>query len=266
MAGFIRKAMYAGSWYPSVKGAVKNYIIPDAKKREVIGCIIPHAGWMFSGKIMGEVFSGIEPPETFVILSPNHTGLGESVSILPEGGWDTPSGIVQTDEVFADKLLACAGVLKADKLAHLQEHSIEVLLPFIKYMFTESKIVPISFYDYSFDVCDDIGNAIADVIAATSKKVVVIASTDMSHHVTQKVAEEKDKLAIEQITKMNPKKMLEVIEDNEISMCGSGPVAAMLITAKKMGAKNVEIVKHATSGDVTHDYDVVVGYLGAVVY
>lgn len=278
----IRKAICAGTWYPREKKEIEKYLDLKAKKEKVIGCVCPHAGWVYSGKVAGAVysrinFSGINQP-FFVLIGPNHTGIGASASIMTKGEWEMPLGKIKIAEELANLILEKSQVLDEDNEAHLQEHSLEVQIPFIQYFFPQAEIVPISLSDYRLSTCQDIGQAIAQAISKEqpvprvcqgseerAKSVVIVASTDMTHYEPQKIAEKKDKLAIDKILELNPEGLLEAVKKEDISMCGSGPTAVVLFAAKKLGVKSAQLVLYQTSGNVTGDYSAVVGYAGIII-
>jgi len=267
----IRKAICAGTWYPREKKEIEKYLDLKTKKEKVIACICPHAGWMYSGKVAGAVYSkidmsGVAQP-LFVLIGPNHTGLGESASIMISGEWQLPLGNLKITEELASSILENSQILEDDPEAHLQEHSLEVQLPFIQYFFPKAQIVPITLSDYRLSTCQDIGEAIAQAISQQqiANSVILVASTDMTHYEPQKIAEKKDKLAIDKILQLDPEGLLEIVRKEDISMCGSGSTAAVIFAAKKLGAKLAELVLYRTSGDVTGDYSAVVGYAGLTI-
>lgn len=267
----VRKAICAGTWYPKEKKEIEKYLDLKAKKEKVIACVCPHAGWMYSGKVAGAVYSridltGIDEP-IFILIGPNHTSLGEPASIMLSGEWQLPLGNIKIAQELASSILENSEILEDDPDAHLQEHSIEVQLPFIQYFFPQAQIVPIALSDYRLSTCQDIGQAIAQAInkEQRAKSIVIVASTDMTHHEAHKVAEKKDKLAIDKILSLDPEGLLETVRKEDISMCGSGPTATVIYAAKKLGAKNTELILYQTSGDVTGDYSAVVSYAGLII-
>jgi len=271
----IRKAICAGTWYPREKKEIAMFMDLNAKKEKVIAAVCPHAGWVYSGKVAGAVYSkinlsGVRQP-LFILIGPNHTSFGTSTSIMTEGEWQMPLGKIKIAQDIARKILENSQTLEEDIEAHLQEHSIEVQLPFIQYLFAEEaeqlQIVPICLADYRLTTCKDIGESIAQSVQQTDQQAntVIIASTDMTHYESQKNAERKDKLAIQKILDMDPEGLLETVKRENISMCGSGPTAAVLYAAKRLGARDAQLVLYQTSGDVTDDYSAVVGYAGLVI-
>lgn len=260
----IRKAICAGSWYPAEKKDIEEYLDLKAPKTGALACVSPHAGWMYSGKVAGAVFSRLENYDTYIIIGPNHTGLGPQASVYPSGGWQMPLGEVGIDTDLAASILKMSEFLEPDVLAHSREHSIEVQLPFIQYYNPDALIVPILLMTDRFEVCSDLGNAVYQSVKASGRKVLVVASSDMTHYENQRYASKQDHLAIGKILDLDAKGLMDIVLDRGISMCGVAPTASAIIAAKKAGAEKSELVKYATSGDVTGDFDAVVGYAGMI--
>lgn len=263
----IRKAICAGTWYPDNAKGINSFLNLSAKKEKVIAGICPHAGWLYSGKIAGEVFSKIEPASVYVLIGPNHTGVGSAVSVFNKGSWETPIGELEVEETLAEAIIDRSKHAEADYTAHSREHSIEVQLPFIKTISPEAKIVPIALSDYSVNTCRSLGESIAEAILELklADKTVLIASTDMSHYISAQEAKDLDSLAIEKILSLEPEGLLKIVKENNISMCGSGPTAAVIWAAKKLGGKKASLIKYSNSGYVTGDYTQVVGYAGITI-
>lgn len=265
----IRKPSVAGQFYKekaeSLKNEVAKYIVNGLKKEKVIGIISPHAGLMYSGHVAGAVYSSIQFPDTFILLGPNHTGLGADVSIMTSGKWEIPTGIFSIDEKLSRKILEKSHYISENVQAHLYEHSLEVQLPFIAYFSDSVKIVPITVMRASLEVCSKIGDSIAEAIREIGYDVVIVASTDMSHYEPDHLARKLDKLALNEILNLNPEGLYEVVHKEVISMCGVLPTVIMLYAAKKLGAKEARLIKYSTSGDTSGDYDRVVGYAGVII-
>lgn len=270
----IRSPAVAGAFYyydkNMLKEQIEECINPKAKKEEACGVVVPHAGYMYSGKVAGAVYSSIEMPDSFVILGPNHTGFGKDFSMVISGVWRMPFGDVKVDSDLAENILKNSKVLEIDEMAHRNEHSIEVQLPFMQYFSDRFQIVPIAVRHYpptdSFlEACVDAGNAIAEAIKKTNEKVVVVASTDFTHYESQETAEKNDKKALDAILALDAKRLFQEIKERDISMCGYGPVAVTITACKKLGCSKTKLVRYMTSGDVTGDYNQVVGYGGVSV-
>lgn len=249
---------------PKLTQQVNEYIDTSAKKEKIIGAVCPHAGLMYSGHVAGAVYSVIDFPETFVLIGPNHTGLGARISLMESGEWEIPTGTFRIDEKLSYRIAMNVPVVTKDTKAHMFEHSLEVQLPFIAYFSQKAKIVPITILSASVDDCKVLGEGIARAVQAAGYPVVLIASSDMSHYVPDAVAKEKDKKAIDRILAFDPAGLYETVLKERISMCGYLPVTTLLYAAKALGACSARLVKYATSGEVSGDYDHVVGYAGIV--
>ena len=280
----IRQPAVAGHFYQgspeALKKQVASFINPDAERRKALGILSPHAGLIYSGAVAGAVYSGIELPDTVVLIGPNHTGLGAPVSIMCKGTWETPLGTVDIDETLARAILSKSPRIHEDSLAHLREHSLEVQLPFIQYFKKSFKIVPIQMLDTRLDTCADVGRAVGEAIKEGMKgegqgtrkenkseipQVLIVASSDMSHYERAAAAKEKDYKAIRHILALDPEGLYSTVKNFGITMCGYGPAVAMLTACKALGASKAELIKYANSGDVSGDYEQVVGYAGIVV-
>lgn len=248
-----------------LRSQVRQYIIEGVEKEDIIGAVSPHAGLMYSGHVAGALYSRIRFPETFILIGPNHTGLGERASVMTSGQWEIPTGTFLIDEEVSKRLLNKSPYLKEDVQAHIYEHSLEVQLPFISYFSTSVKIVPITVMTATLEDCKNIGIAIADTIRETKYKITIVASSDMSHYEPDNVARRLDNLAIKEILSLNPEGLYNIVRKERISMCGYLPVTIMLFASKSLGVKEARLIKYATSGDVSGDYESVVGYASIIV-
>ncbi len=188
----IRGATCAGTWYPKSKEEIEKYIDLKAEKVGAVACVSPHAGWMYSGKVAGEVYSRLTNYDTYVIIGPNHTGFGTQASIYSTGSWQMPLGKIDIDEETAKNILEVSEFLKSDTDAHSREHCLEVQLPFIQYFNPGAKIIPIVLMIDKFEICQDISYALSQAIKKSSIKILIIASTDMTHYETQQYAKQQD--------------------------------------------------------------------------
>jgi AmmeMemoRadiSam system protein B len=241
---------------------------------DAIGCVAPHAGYIYCGGVAGAVYSRLKIPERCVILCPNHTGKGRPLAIMANTTWQTPLGEVAADADMAARLLRRFPALQEDSAAHRAEHAIEVQLPFLQASRAELKIVPIAIGTSDFGVLRGLGETLADVIAdhheedqkaERQAKVLIIASSDMNHYESDTITRIKDHKAIERVLAMDARGLWDVVMNEDISMCGFGPTVVMLTAAKLLGATSATLVKYATSGDVSGDYESVVGYAGIIV-
>jgi len=266
----IREPAVAGQFYPgtevSLKKLIETLTEKSAQRKKALGVVSPHAGFVYSGAAAGAVFSRIELPDTYIIIGPNHTGRGRPFSIMKDGSWVTPLGEVDIDKELASNLLKRSRLLQDDATAHSFEHSVEVQLPFIQFFNNNFKFVPVILSHADLKTYREIGKDIADSIKESKKNVLIVASSDMTHYEEQKTASAKDHEAIKAILELDEEKMLKIIDEFDITMCGYAPVAVMLAAAKALGAKKAELVRYQTSGDVSGDYSSVVGYAGMIIY
>jgi len=257
----IRNPVVAGQFYPGTSSQLRAMIeaLVDEKsvKEDVIGLVSPHAGYIYSGSVAGATISRIKFKDTFIIMGPNHTGMGKPFSIMTEGTWSTPLGEVEIDSELGKKILTIS--------SHLGEHSIEVQLPFLQYFKKDIKIVPIIFAYSAGSVYKEIGREIAQAVKELNKEVVIIASSDMTHYEPYETARKKDNQAIEAMLALDEDELLKRVEELNISMCGYAPVVSLISAAKELGATGAELVRYQTSGDTSGDYSSVVGYAGVLI-
>lgn len=269
----VRHPAVAGRFYPrdpdDLRTEARGYLDQSNVTREapkrVLGCIAPHAGYMYSGHVAGAVFARIEIPVRCIVMCPNHTGMGRALAIMSEGAWETPLGAIAIDSDLAGALKQRFAALHEDSAAHRAEHAAEVELPFLQLLQPNLKFVPIALGTGQFDALEQLGHALADVVAAQKDHILIVASSDMNHYESDVVTRVKDHRALERILSLDPRGLYEVVTQQDISMCGFGPAVAMLTAARQLGAKSAELVKYATSGDVSGDREMVVGYAGVVV-
>jgi len=262
-----RKPSVAGYFYPfdsdALRDLIEGTLDPHVDKKKAVGVISPHAGYVYSGKVAGSVFSSVVLPDNVIIIGPNHQEVSSSISIMREGIWETPLGDVAVNAKLADLIMAQSDAVKDNAKSHSQEHSLEVQVPFIQYLNEHISLVPISIAHFArYSDLVELGKTIAEAIRRYGQEVLIVASTDMSHYVSQEVAKEKDFMAIEKILDLDARGLYEIVEKENISMCGFQPTAATIIAAKELNAKKAELIRYQTSGDVSGDYMRVVGYAG----
>jgi MEMO1 family protein len=221
---------------------------------------------MYSGHVAGAVFRRLELPRRFVILCPNHTGMGEPLAIMGEGAWNTPLGNAPIDEELATEMKAHMPLLAEDSTAHRCEHALEVELPFLQVLAPGFQFVPITVGTSNFEALSALGVVIGKSLLNRKEEVMVVASSDMNHYESDSVTRVKDRRAIDQLLAVDPRGLYDVVHEGNISMCGYGPAVVMLTAAKKLGATKAELIRYATSGDVSGEKDMVVGYAGIAVY
>jgi AmmeMemoRadiSam system protein B/AmmeMemoRadiSam system protein A len=265
----IRKEAVAGQFYPAEPGKLKEmlgeYIDLEAPKEDIIGLLSPHAGYIYSGPVAGATISRVEFKDTFVILGPNHTGMGRPFAIMSQGAWKTPLGEVQIDSQLAGKIISKCSYIEEDSAAHRFEHSIEVQLPFLQYIKPDVKIVPIALFPEEPAACREIGEAIAAAIKECGDNAVIMASSDMSHYEPEQSAHEKDRQAIDAILDLDDEALFERVRKYDISMCGYGPAISLIVAARQLGARKGRLVKYQTSAAASGDRSRVVGYAGIVI-
>ncbi len=266
----IRKPAVAGQFYPESEhelyGTVKKYIEAGSNSsRKATAIISPHAGYVFSGRVAGLTYSEVSIPDTAVIIGPNHTGRGSPASVMTHGKWEIPGGNLFIDERTASKILEKSRFAEDDSIAHLNEHSIEVQLPFLLYKNPNVKIVPLCIAGVGIDGINDLGESIAHAVQNSGRKTLIVVSSDMSHYVSKREAERLDRIAINEIKKLDCEGLIHAVAKHNISMCGAVPAAVMLKAARMLRSDSAREIDYATSADVSGDSAQVVGYAGMVV-
>ena len=273
----VRRPTQAGAFYEADAEAleiqIKNCFLQEfgPKKylkvnktgsRKVVGLICPHAGYMFSGNVAAKAYYELAQDGEIgiaVILGPNHTGYGSALALMNEGVWRTPLGDVEIDSAIANQIVQKTRLVDIDNIAHSFEHSIEVQLPFLQFVYgSEFKFVPVCFQMQDLFSAVEVGKALAKVLV--NKNAVVIASSDMTHYEPQRIASAKDKAALEAVEALDEKRFYSIIETQNVTACGYGPIATVITAAKELGVKKGKLLCYKTSGDVTGDYSSVVGY------
>lgn len=265
----VRQPIVAGQFYPGTKDGLRTMIkkLMDEKveREEVLGAVSPHAGYIYSGYVAGAVMSRIKFGDVFVIMGPNHTGMGKAFAIMAEGSWRTPLGDVEIDSGLATMILGESDHIIEDDAAHRFEHSIEVQVPFLQYFKPDVRIVPIVLSQARLEVYRDIGAALARAVKQYGERVVLLASSDMTHYEPHESARKKDMRAIDAILELDEGALMRQVMELGISMCGYAPVTCLISACKQLGAKTAELVKYQTSGDTSGDFSSVVGYAGIIV-
>jgi MEMO1 family protein len=269
----IRSPAVAGRFYPSDPEELARQIdefvsVPTpgvTPKVAARGCVVPHAGYMYSGRVAGAVYASIEIPSRCILLGPRHYPRGESMAILTEGSFATPLGDASIDSALARKLAYACPRLRDDAVAHESEHSLEVEIPFLQRLAKDFQFVPIVLGTDRYGVLEELGHAIAQVVAAEQEKVLIVASSDMNHYESDATTRTKDEIAVRRILALDPQGLYDTVRKEGITMCGYAATVAMLVAVRELGATDARLVAYATSGDVTGDRDRVVGYAGIIV-
>jgi hypothetical protein len=232
-------------------------------KKSLLATVSPHAGYVYSGWVASyaykEIAENYSQPLTFIILGPNHTGRGSGVALSQED-WETPLGVVENDTELGKLIQKNSRIVDFDEVAHEAEHSIEVQLPFLQFLYKDFKIVPICIGLGDYETANDTARSILKASQETKRDMLVIASSDFTHFEDAQSAKEKDELAIEAIKKLDARLFLNEVEMNNISICGYAPIMVAMIYSQLKGGKEAKVLKYANSGDVTKDYHEVVAY------
>jgi len=271
----IRKPAVAGYFYPGDRESLllelKRLIVFSPEKISALGIVVPHAGYIYSGRVAGKVYGKIVPPDLAIILGPNHTGLGERVSLFKGEAFLTPLGEAKINQELSNLIKEESPLVKEDVYAHLREHSLEVQVPFLQSLNPQVEIVALCLSELDLDEIRELGEAISRAIKKFriingEKRVLLVASTDFSHYEPAHVAERKDNFAIKEILALSEEGLIRTVIKEKISMCGVIPVSVLLVACKELGARTAELVEYRTSGDVNKDYSSVVGYGGLIIY
>ena len=274
----IRTPAVAGMFYPSEKNELRESIhqcflhsfgpgkLPPTKdKKKIYGVICPHAGYMYSGPIACHSVYSIssESPELFIIIGPNHWGVGCNIASMKDCDWETPLGKVEVDSEAASELSKISKIVDLDFFSHTREHSLEVQVPMLQEVYSDFKILPIILIDQEKNAAKEVGEAVASI--AQQKNSMIIGSSDFTHYETNEFAHEQDKALIEPILELDVDQFYKVLYEKNVTACGYGAIAATMIACKKLGATKGELLKYATSGDVTGEKSSVVGY-GSIIF
>jgi len=267
----IRRAAVAGQFYPANRESLRDELIALTQGKSFpaeprgIALMVPHAGYMYSGRVAGETYTAVRLAGRAVILCPNHTGLGEAIALNDEGCWETPLGQIPIDESLARAVLAGCPESRVDGAAHAREHSLEVQLPFLQLLVPNMTFVPICVGTQELRTLLGLGRAVAGAVERAGGDVLLIISSDMSHYVPAPIAKRQDHQAIERIVALDPEGLHRVVLEEEISMCGMAPAVAGLEAARRLGAREARLVAYGHSGETTGDLRSVVGYAGVAV-
>ncbi len=265
----LRLPAVAGRFYPSKPSELTALVHqcaaaePGATRARVKACLVPHAGYVYSGHVAGAVYARVELPRRILILGVRHSPPGECVAILSSGAWRTPLGDAPVDSALAKELRAACPLLREDAVAHRAEHSLEVQLPFLQVLAPGFTFVPIALGTLRWEDLAETGEALARVLAAADD-VLLLTTSDLNHYEDDATTRVKDRKAIERLLALDPRGLFDVCRDEEISMCGLGPAVAMLTALNSLGVQRAELVRYATSADVSGDTDAVVGYAGMI--
>jgi MEMO1 family protein len=264
----LRLPAVAGRFYPSNPAELTALVHKYAKANSqaepvrVTACLVPHAGYVYSGHVAGAVFARIRLPKRILILGVRHFPRGEPAAILSSGAWRTPLGDAPIDEPLAAALLKECPLLREDSVAHSAEHSLEVQLPFLQVLVPGFTFVPLALGTTRFENLVSVGEAIARVLSTLKEDVLLLTTSDLNHYEDDATTRIKDHKAIGQLLARDARSLYGTCRNENISMCGLGPAVAMLTALNALGTKKSDLVKYATSADISGDRDAVVGYTG----
>jgi AmmeMemoRadiSam system protein B len=273
----LRRPAVAGAFYAASSDKLKKQIIecfthplgpgilPELKqKTNIVSIVSPHAGYVYSGPAAAHSYLALgeqSTPDTIVIIGPNHTGWGKPVSVMNNGLWETPLGKVPIDTDLANMIIDLCDLARSDETAFIREHSIEVQIPFLQYIYSEFNFVPICMGYQDLKTSTELGKALYE--ASKGKDIIVIASSDLTHQESRLSANKKDKYVLDAIRVMDEKTLQESVKRYNITTCGYGPISATLVYSKLKKATKAEVLSYYTSGDIIGDYRAVVGYAAA---
>lgn len=266
----LRLPAVSGRFYPSNPGELTSLVHrfaraePDTPRHRVRACLVPHAGYIYSGHVAGAVYAQIELPKKILILGVRHFPRGKPLAILSSGAWRTPLGDAPIDAALAELLRTACPLLQEDMEAHRVEHSLEVQLPFLQILAPGFTFVPLAVGTLQFEDLVTVGEGIARVLSGSSEEILLLTTSDLNHYEDDETTRRKDRKAIDRLLALDARGLFDVCLNEEISMCGLGPAVAMLTALRTLGSASAELVCYATSADVTGDRDAVVGYPGMV--
>ena len=268
----LRLPAVAGRFYPANPNELMSVVLrmsapgdnSDTEKISVAACLVPHAGYMYSGAVAGEVFERITLPKRILILGVRHFPRGESAAILSNGAWRTPLGDAPIDTELAMALRDACPLLREDTVAHSQEHSLEVQIPFLQVLAPGFSFVPVALGTVRFEDLVRVGEAVARVLTAARERVLLLATSDLNHYEDDVTTRVKDAKAVEKLLELDARGLFDVCRSEKISMCGLGPAVATITALREMGVTDSELVRYATSAEASGDTSAVVGYAGMV--
>jgi len=225
---------------------------------------VPHAGLQYSGPVAGAVYAGLEIPPSVILIGPNHYGRGSPMALFAEGAWETPLGELEVDAELAEELRAAYAEVVDDPGAHRSEHSLEVQLPFLRYVAPRARFVPLLLSVGRWEPLEELGRTLASVLAKREPRPLLLASSDLNHYESDRVTRVKDRKAVEAMLALDARRLYEVVQRERITMCGVEAAVVLLTAARALGVRRAEEIRYATSAEASGDYERVVGYVGMV--
>ena len=265
----IREAVVSGQFYPGqnqeLKDLIEGFRPKGSLKISAKGIILPHAGFIYSGRVAVTTVSKVLPKKKLIILGPNHTGKGAQFSLWKKGAWKIADKEINIDTNIAAAILNSGKSISADTTAHIEEHSIEVELPILNHFFGDFKFVPIACQKASLAAYQEAAEQIFKALKNLREDFLLVASTDLTHYEPEATARRKDRLAIEAIINLDEQELLKRVKEENITLCGEAPLAILISCLKKLGAKKAQVALYQTSGEVSGDKSSVVGYAGIII-
>jgi AmmeMemoRadiSam system protein B len=265
----VRQPAVAGTFYPGgaqqLRAQLQALFPAAGGTAPALGVVVPHAGYVYSGRVAAAVYARVALPDRCIILGPNHTGRGAGAAIMSAGEWETPLGRLAIDAELAAAIRAHTPGVAEDPVAHAREHSIEVQLPFLQHLGRPTRFVPLCLLRHEFAACADVGQGLAAAVSQIAAPVLLVASTDMSHYLPRDQATALDRRALDAILALDAEGLHAVVRRLGISMCGVHAVTAMLVAARALGAGRAELVRYTDSGEAAGDTRQVVGYAGLTI-
>lgn len=245
--------------------AIDRVLKKGAKKEPVFAAVVPHGGILDAGPVAGAVYSRVAWPRRVVVMGPYHSEAENRFALMKEGSWETPLGRLPVDAELARAILKQAPELKGDPADHLEEHGIEVQIPFLQRGAKVNSFVPILFGALDAAAARRMGGAIAQAIRQSGEPIGLIATTDLTRYEPRPVAQENDRRAMERILALDEPGLLETVERFSISMCGAAPAAVAIAAAKHLGASKAALVNYFLGGDLSQEAASVVGFAGIII-
>jgi hypothetical protein len=265
----IRESAVAGQFYPGdpedLRATIGAFIQTPPSLLEARAVVVPHAGYIYSGAVAGEVFSSVRLPNRMILLGPNHTGRGAPLALAPAGTWETPFGEARIDAELNEILKSEYPEIQEDPAAHRFEHGLEVQIPFLQVLCPEFTFSAICVRTLDYTALETLGHAMARTIASQKNPVLLIASSDMTHYETRENAARQDKFAIDHVLAIDPAGLYRTVLEKRISMCGFAPAVAVLVACRDLGATSARLVRYTNSGEASGDYGSVVAYAGLAI-
>lgn len=265
----IRKPVVSGQFYPDGKEVLEKFIKEitpkEASRISAKAIILPHAGYIYSGRVAAATISKVLAKKRIIILGNNHAGLGAEFGLWKKGSWMTPLGPIDIDEALAESILSKGKRIVADTDSHISEHSIEVQLPILKYFFGDFKFVPIACSMTKLEWYRQAAGQICSAIKAAKNDILFVATTDLTHYEPDQTARAKDRTAIEAMINLDEQDLIKKVSSKNITMCGLAPVVTLILCMKQLGARKSQVSLYQTSADQSGDFSSVVGYVGMII-